>query len=115
MVDAEKILLFSYGTLQLESVQLASFGRVLPGSRDAMPGFKKTLVEITDPDVLAKSGERFHPIVAPTDELGEKVDGMVFEITAAELAAADRYEVSDYKRVEVVLCSGLKAWVYVKA
>jgi hypothetical protein len=40
---------------------------------------------------------------------------MVFEITAAELAAADRYEVADYKRVEVVLCSGLKAWVYVKA
>ena len=112
---AEKILLFSYGTLQLESVQLASFGRILAGSRDAMPGFRKTLVEITDPDVLAKSGERFHPIVAPTDDPGEKVDGMVFEISAAELAAADRYEVSDYKRVEVVLCSGLKAWVYVQA
>jgi hypothetical protein len=64
MTMPEKILLFSYGTLQLESVQLASFGRVLAGSRDAIPGFKKTLVEITDPDVLAKSGERFHPIVA---------------------------------------------------
>ena len=50
-----------------------------------------------------------------TDDLGEKVDGMVFEITAAELAAADRYEVADYKRVKVVLCSGLRAWVYVKA
>lgn len=111
----ERILLFSYGTLQLESVQLASFGRLLAGNRDAMPGFKKTFVEITDPDVLAKSGERFHPIVVPTDDLDEKVDGMVFEMTAAELAAADRYEVSDYKRVEVVLCSGLKAWVYVKA
>ena len=115
MAGAEKILLFSYGTLQLESVQLSSFGRVLAGNRDAMPGFKKTFVEITDPDVLAKSGERFHPIVAPTDDLSEKVDGMVFEITAAELAAADRYEVADYKRVEVVLCSGLKAWVYIKA
>ena len=115
MADAEKILLFSYGTLQLQSVQLASFGRVLGGSRDAMPGFRKTFVEITDPDVLAKSGERFHPIVVPADDLGEKVDGTVFEITAAELAAADRYEVSDYKRVEVVLCSGLRAWVYIKA
>jgi hypothetical protein len=112
---AEKIRLFSYGTLQLESVQLSSFGRTLTGNRDAMPGFKKSLVEITDPDVLAKSGERFHPIVVPTDDMGEKVDGTVFEITAAELAAADRYEVSDYKRIEVTLCSGLKAWVYVKA
>jgi gamma-glutamylcyclotransferase (GGCT)/AIG2-like uncharacterized protein YtfP len=111
----ERILLFSYGTLQLESVQRSSFGRLLNGKRDAMPGFKKSLVEIADPEVLARSGERFHPIVAPTDDMDEKVDGMVFEITAAELAAADRYEVSDYKRVEVVLCSGLKAWVYVKA
>src|SRR5262245_21832302 len=110
MAGAKKILLFSYGTLQLESVQRASFGRVLAGNRDAMPGFKKSFVEITDPDVLAKSGERFHPIVVPTDDSGQKVDGTVFEITAAELAAADQYEVSDYKRVEVVLCSGLKAW-----
>jgi gamma-glutamylcyclotransferase (GGCT)/AIG2-like uncharacterized protein YtfP len=111
----ERILLFSYGTLQLESVQRASFGRLLNGKRDAMPGFRKSLVEITDPEVLATSGERFHPIVVPTDDLDEKVGGTVFEITAAELAAADRYEVSDYKRVEVVLCSGLRAWVYVKA
>lgn len=111
----EKILLFSYGTLQLESVQLSSFGRRLAGKPDAMPGFEKTFVEITDPDVLAKSGERFHPIVGPTNEFGARVDGTVFEITAEELAAADRYEVADYKRIEVALCSGLKAWVYIKA
>lgn len=29
-------LLFSYGTLQLEKVQLESFGRVLKGTKDAM-------------------------------------------------------------------------------
>jgi hypothetical protein len=39
----------------------------------------------------------------------------VFRITPEELAAADRYEVSDYKRIEVTLKSGLVAWVYVKA
>ena len=39
----------------------------------------------------------------------------MFEITPAELAAADTYEVSDYKRVSVVLRSGLQAWVYVAA
>ena len=32
-----------------------------------------------------------------------------------ELAAADRYEVADYKRVAVTLASGLTAWVYVRA
>ena len=40
---------------------------------------------------------------------------MVFEITADELAAADAYEVADYKRVEIMLLSGKKAWVYIKA
>ena len=115
MTSPDRILLFSYGTLQLESVQLSSFGRRLTGHSDAMPGFKKTFVESTDPDVLAKSGERFHPIVSPSDDPNDSVEGMVFEITTDELAAADRYEVADYKRVEVTLRSNLKAWVYVKA
>jgi gamma-glutamylcyclotransferase (GGCT)/AIG2-like uncharacterized protein YtfP len=111
----DKIFVFSYGTLQLESVQLASFGRRLVGHPDEMPGYKKTVVEITDPQVLATSGERFHPIVLPSDDPADNVGGTVFEITVAELAAADKYEVSDYRRVAVVLRSGIKAWVYVKA
>ena len=115
MTDSATIFLLSYGTLQLESVQLASFGRRLAGRPDAMPGFTKSFVEITDPDVLATSGERFHPIVVPTDDPKQAVDGTVFEITDAELLAADRYEVADYKRIEVTLRSGVRAWVYVKA
>ncbi|HXB51255.1 MAG TPA: gamma-glutamylcyclotransferase family protein [Rhizomicrobium sp.] len=107
-------LLFSYGTLQQEEVQRASFGRKLAGVRDALPGWRQELVEITDPEVLAKSGERFHPIVLPGDA-ADRVEGTAFEITPAELAAADRYEVADYKRVAVTLLSGRNAWVYVKA
>ena len=67
MTDRD-ILLFSYGTLQLESVQLSSFGRRLDGEPDAMTGYARTMVEITDPDVLAASGERFHPIVSPSSD-----------------------------------------------
>jgi gamma-glutamylcyclotransferase (GGCT)/AIG2-like uncharacterized protein YtfP len=107
--------LFSYGTLQLDSVQMASFGRLLHGSDDSMPGFRKEMVEITDPDVLKKSGERYHPIVLPSGNPDDAVAGKVFLITAEELAAADAYEVSDYKRIEVPLKSGIHAWVYVKA
>jgi hypothetical protein len=106
--------LFSYGTLQLESVQRAQFGRLLEGSPDALVGFRRDMVEITDPDVLAKSGERFHPIVMRSGDARDRVEGMAFEITPAELAAADSYEVSDYERVEAELASGLRAWVYVK-
>lgn len=105
--------LFSYGTLKQESVQLATFGRLLDGAPDALVGYAQTLVEITDPDVLAKSGERFHPIVASTGDDADRVPGAVFAVTAAELAAADAYEVADYERVEAKLASGLRAWVYV--
>jgi hypothetical protein len=109
------ILLFSYGTLQLESVQLASFGRRLDGEPDVMPGYRTELIEITDPEVIRQSGQAFHPLVVPSDNPADEVTGKVFRITDAELASADAYEVSDYKRVEVRLKSGRLAWVYVKA
>ncbi|MBW8708632.1 MAG: gamma-glutamylcyclotransferase [Alphaproteobacteria bacterium] len=106
--------LFSYGTLRQEEVQLASFGRLLKGSADALVGWKQEMVEITDASVLARSGKRHHPILVPGDA-ADRVPGMVFEVTSEELAAADRYEVADYRRVAAKLASGLTAWVYVKA
>lgn len=115
MSDQPNILLFSYGTLQLEKVQLKSFGRLLEGEDDAMLGYKQSMVEITDPEVLRKSGQRYHPIVTPTGNRADEIPGKVFRITEKELAAADRYEVSDYKRVQVPLKSGKEAWVYVLA
>ena len=39
----------------------------------------------------------------------------MFRLTPAELAQADSYEVSDYKRIAVRLKSGLEAFVYVGA
>jgi len=111
----ENIHLFSYGTLQLENVQLASFGRRLVGRPDTMTGFRKEMVEITDPDVLATSGERYHPVVVASSDPADAITGTVFLITEKELSAADAYEVADYKRIEPVLASGTRAWVYVKA
>src|SRR6218665_946718 len=101
-------LLFSYGTLQQEDVQKASFGRLLGGRTDALPGFKQTMIAISDPEVVRTSGKAYHPIVTP-GEATDSVPGMVFEITAEELAAADSYEVSDYRRVAATLASGVTA------
>ena len=108
------IHLFSYGTLQQDGVQMSSFGRLLNGAPDALPGWRQAMVEITDADVIAKSGKTHHPIVLP-GRRDDSVAGTVFEITSEELACADRYEVAEYKRVSVTLASGLAAWVYVKA
>jgi gamma-glutamylcyclotransferase (GGCT)/AIG2-like uncharacterized protein YtfP len=114
-VDENSVPLFSYGTLRQENVQMASFGRLLAGSPDALPGYASVMIEITDPGVVAASGMKFHPMVVVTGNPDDEVPGTLFLITEAELAAADAYEVSDYKRIEVRLKSGKSAWVYVKA
>ncbi|GAA4572204.1 gamma-glutamylcyclotransferase family protein [Planotetraspora kaengkrachanensis] len=107
--------LFSYGTLQDPAVQKANFGRLLEGRPDALPGYRSSIVQITDPEVLAVSGAAWHPIVTPTGDPADQVQGTVFMITESELAAADEYEVSDYIRIGVTLASGTHAWVYVEA
>jgi len=107
--------LFSYGTLQDKQVQLATFGRELRGHHDTLPGYAREFVAIQDPAVVALSGKTHHPIVRPSTQPGDEVTGTVFEISPAELAAADDYEVDDYQRVSVVLRSGRQAWVYVQA
>jgi len=103
MTTTAAILLFSYGTLQDKNVQVAHFGRELRGHRDSVPGYRQAMLEITDPDVIAASGKTHHPIVEPSPNAADEVPGTVFEITAQELEAADKYEVSDYKRVSVNL------------
>jgi hypothetical protein len=54
-------LLFSYGTLQQEHVQLSTFGRLLQGQRDELVGFEPSSVTIEDPQVAAASGKT-HPL-----------------------------------------------------
>jgi Gamma-glutamyl cyclotransferase, AIG2-like len=108
-------LLFSYGTLQLESVQLATFGRKLVGTADGLPGYEQSLVEIDDTSVVATSRRTHHPIVRFTGSESDVVYGTVFEVTEDELQYADAYEVRNYKRVSVTLLSGVRAWVYVDA
>lgn len=108
-------LLFSYGTLRQPEVQRATFGRELDGRLDAIVGYEVDYVTITDPHVIATSGSDRHPILRPTDRPGAAVEGTAFAVSAADLAAADEYEVDDYRRITVPLRSGSDAWVYVFA
>jgi gamma-glutamylcyclotransferase (GGCT)/AIG2-like uncharacterized protein YtfP len=108
-------LLFSYGTLQQREVQLATFGRELHGTADQLVGFRQSMVKIEDPEVVKTSGKSHHPIVKQTGLVEDRVAGTVFEVTDEELANADKYEVSDYKRVSAPLASGRTACVYVDA
>ena len=108
-------LLFSYGTLQQDDVQHSTFGRPLQGSSDNLIGFILAQEPIDDPQVVATSGKAVHPIAKFTGSRHNRVPGMVFEVSDAELRQADHYEVSAYKRIQVTLESGKAAWVYVEA
>lgn len=107
------ILLFSYGTLQLPQVQRANYGRLLDGTRDALRGYRLQPLQITDPAVVRISGIAVHSIACPTGDPADRIEGTVFALTPAELAATDAYEVDAYRRAAVTLESGAAAFVYV--
>jgi uridine kinase len=109
------VRLFSYGTLRFSAVQVEHFGRELVGVPDSLPGHRRDWLTITDPAVVASSGTDRHPIVRPTGDPADRTEGTVLTLTTEELAAADLYEVDDYRRSRVRLASGTVGWVYLPA
>jgi hypothetical protein len=106
------VSLFSYGTLRLPQVQKATYGRLLEGRPDAMCGWTLAPMRISDPDVVKLSGLAVHTIARRTGNAEDRIEGVVFSISADELAATDAYEV-DPVRIEAELESGTRAFVYV--
>ena len=113
MTDAPDIALFSYGTLQLPEVQCATYGRLLEGAPDVLIGYRLEPVVISSAEVVGISGLEVHTIARRSGAPADRVPGVVFRLTDAELEATDRYETDAYARVEVALASGARAFVYV--
>ena len=108
-------LLFSYGTLQQEAVQLSTFGRLLRGEPDQVVGFERSVFTVEDPEFVATSGKADHSIVTVTGKSDARVNGTVFEVSDGELARSDEYEPAGYTRIETTLASGKRAWGYAAA
>ena len=107
-------LLFSYGTLQQEDVQIKAFGRKLQGEKDLLLGYEPSLVRIPDPTVAKRLARTHHDNVTATGDDWSTVQGTVFEVTDDELAKADQFEAEfAYRRINGTLASGKEAWVYV--
>ena|SRR5689334_1960400 len=105
--------LFSYGTLQREAIQLATFGRKLEGRPDSLVGYSSSFVPISDQEVVANSGETHYRNILFTGDSSDLIEGTVFDVTDAELRSADSYEADEnYERITVGLKSGTTAWVY---
>ena len=105
--------LFSYGTLQLPEVQRATYGRLLEGRSDVLIGYRLVPLTISNEEVVALSGEPIHMIARRTGDPADRITGVVYTITQAELEATDDYEGDAYARIEVRLESGATAFVYV--
>lgn len=106
------IPLFSYGTLKLPRVQIATYGRRLEGRSDCLQGYRLAPLRIEDPDVIRTSGQKFHLIARATGDPADRIEGVLFLLTDEELARTDAYEVEAYSRIEVQLESGATAFVY---
>jgi hypothetical protein len=107
-------LLFAYGTLQQEAVQLAIFGRKLEGKTDALVQYRLATVRIEDEDFVVASGTAIHRNLEFTGDTSDIVEGIAFTLTHSELQQADAYEPAGYTRTLVQLRSGLNAWVYLR-
>jgi hypothetical protein len=111
--DPPLFALFSYGSLQQPEVQRATFGRLLDGLPDALAGYALAPLAISSVEVVRLSGNAVHTIACRTGRREDRIEGIVFQLDAAELEATDAYEVDAYARREVRLESGLVAFAYV--
>ena len=103
--------LFSYGTLQTETVQHSIFGRKLEGKPDALVGYCLVTIEVQDQSFVAHSGAMQRNLLY-TGTTADVVEGTVFTLTLEDIERADAYEPAEYTRIKVQLRSGLDAWAY---
>jgi gamma-glutamylcyclotransferase (GGCT)/AIG2-like uncharacterized protein YtfP len=94
-------LLFVYGSLRDQQVQLDIIGRLVQGTPDAILGYNTATITIED---------CVYPILVPAPD--GMVEGEILRVSKDELDKIDVYESEDYQRVKVKLRSGTVAWVY---
>ncbi|WP_458525700.1 gamma-glutamylcyclotransferase family protein [Onishia taeanensis] len=86
---------FVYGTLTHAPVRWLVYGRTGDPETASLPGFRQQALDlVTEP--------------------GQRVEGVVLNVSAEELRALDRYERLGYRyeRVRIRLSNGGEAWVY---
>lgn len=80
---------FTYGTLQIASVQKYLFNRVKKGRPAILLNYKRT------------------GAVSMVRSIGDEVKGLIYDYTEAELEAADRYEtMAGYWRINAIAENG---------
>jgi gamma-glutamylcyclotransferase (GGCT)/AIG2-like uncharacterized protein YtfP len=102
--------MFSYGALRDDELRYGVFGRLIEGQPDHLLRFELSDVEVQGPRGLHYRNLRY------SGRNDNRIEGMVFEVSESELAAADEFaEHAGYKRQPEELASGRMAWVYLYA
>ncbi|CAD0004423.1 MULTISPECIES: gamma-glutamylcyclotransferase family protein [Flavobacterium] len=101
--------IFSYGTLQSKEIQMQVFNKLLTGTPDQLTGYK-----LKDLQIEEEFGIEDYFVATPSENPSDAVDGIVYNISSADLAKADQFESNAYKRVEITLKSGTVAWIYIE-
>lgn len=96
-------LIFLYGLMMDPVVQKRVLGKIIRGKSDVLVGYKR--------DKLLLNRVRYTTLVP---EEGGLIEGQVYKVSREELHRIDLYETKAYRRIEVMLRSGTKAWTYVK-
>ena len=94
--------LFVYGTLAIGETLKNIIDRDVPGipvRLDGYDGSKMVIIESESYPAAEKNIEC-------------SIQGLLIEVTSEELEKLDVYETDAYKRKEVELTNGKKAWVY---
>jgi len=98
------MLVFVYGTLTDSITRKNVLGGEIPGETATLEGYdssKRITIENESYPVAEKNSHG-------------SITGVVIELTSEEISKLDEYETDAYKREEVVLTDGKKAWVYIK-
>ncbi len=93
---------FTYGSLLNDSNRSLVLGREVDGVEDILLGYEK----------IPHSKFYIYPTIRKNKN--GVVEGMVFDVSEADMKNLDRYETHHYKRLEVTLKSGKKALAYIE-
>ena len=94
--------LFVYGTLAIGETLKNILDRDVPGTPATLDGYDGSKMVIIESES--------YPAAEKNIECS--IQGLLIEITSEELQKLDVYETDAYKRKEVELTNGKKAWVY---
>ena len=96
------MMLFVYGTLATGETRKNILDRDVPGIPATLDGY--------DGSKMVTIDSEHYPAAEKNTECS--IQGLLIEVTSEELERLDAWETDAYKRKEVELTDGEKAWVY---